>query len=146
MSSTEYWAELRPDHRLRRAVIVSGAAMLFLGLLMLVFIDWPLSLKVLIGVSWGGLTLLRLVQLARTYAQNGILRIRGDGGVEIEAPGGRRVAATLQPGSLVLQRYAWLRLQPDSGRPYAELLQGDLRENEDWRRFQVIWRHFGGLN
>ena len=146
MSSTEYWAELRPDSRLRRAVIASGFVLLILGLLMLLFVDWSPILRGLIGVSWGGLTALRLLQLARAYTQNGILRLGADGGVNIEATDGRRVAAALQPGSLVLQRYAWLRIAPEVGRPYAELLTGDPRENEDWRRFQVIWRHIGALN
>ena len=146
MSSTEYWADLRPDYRLRTAVIASGAALLIAGLIMLTVVAWPPLVKGSVAVSWGGLTLLRLLQLARAYAQNGILRIEAGGYVEVEASCGRRVAATLQAGSFVLQRYAWLRVAPDAGRPYPELLQRDSCESEEWRRFQVIWRHFGANN
>ena len=51
-------------------VIASGCALLIAGLLLLITVAWPAPLKAAVGATWGGLTLLRLAQLARAYARN----------------------------------------------------------------------------
>jgi hypothetical protein len=47
-----------------------------------------------------------------------------------------------------MSRVAWLRLEFDDGLRYGELLTGNPRRDEQWRRLQLIWRQpaaaFGG--
>ena len=57
--------------------------------------------------------------------------------------GGEWRTASLLSGSLVLPGVAWLRISVGTGPAYGELLTGNPRKNEDWRRLLVIWRHIG---
>ena len=138
-----YWAELHPENRLRRLVLGSGVLLLAGGVAMVSLIDGPTAWKVAGGVIWSGISVYRLWQLGHAYAENGILRVGADGSLEVEGLDGRWHAATLGGGSFALQRFAWLRISPSNGTAYAELLRGSARESEEWRRFQVIWRHIG---
>jgi hypothetical protein len=81
--------------------------------------------------------------LWRGYAASGALRIAAGGQVERQTPDGAWEPATLCAGSLVLARFAWLRIAAAGGRPYAELVSARSHASEDWRRLQVIWRHIG---
>ena len=143
MSSITYWAELHPETRLRRLVLVSGVLLLAGGVVMVSLIDGSTAWKIAGGSVWTGVSGYRLWQLGHAYAVNGILRLGADGSLEIEGLDGRRHAATLDSGSFVLQRFAWLRISPSTGTAYGELVRGNARESEEWRRFQVIWRHIG---
>jgi len=48
---------------------------------------------------------------------------------------------------VLLRKVGWIRLSFElpTGRKLilGELLRGDGRRGEDWRRLQVIWRHIG---
>ena len=143
MSSIEYWADLHPDKCLRRAVLVSGIALLVAGVVMISMLDLSKILKVVGGLAWAGISAHRLWQYARAYALNGKLRIRADESLEIEGPDGQRHRARLCSGSFATRRFAWLRVAPANAAAYGELLRGDSRQSEEWRRFQVIWRHIG---
>jgi hypothetical protein len=143
VSSISYWAELHPEARLRRVVLVSGMLLLAGGVAMVCLIDGPPTWKIAGGVMWFGVSAFRLWQLGHAYVENGILRIAADGTLEIEGMDGRRRTASLASGSFAVQRFAWLRISLPSGATYAELVRGTARESEEWRRFQVIWRHIG---
>lgn len=56
------------------------------------------------------------------------------------APDGRREALVLRSGSVVLQRFAFLRLRFADGRSHVELLKGDAATSPDWQRLQLTWR------
>ena len=53
------------------------------------------------------------------------------------------VAGTDSIRDLVADRIGWLHLKTADGKQFAELICGDCRESDDWRRLQVIWRHIG---
>ena len=110
---------------------------------MVCLIDGPIEWKIAGGIIWSGSSAYRLWQLGRAYAENDILRVGADGSLVIERADGCLHAASLCGGSFAVQRFAWLRVSPSNGAPYAELLRGNERESEEWRRFQVIWRHIG---
>ncbi len=122
---------------------MSGVLLLAGGVVMVSLIDAPPAWKIAGGITWFGLSASRLWQLRHAYAENGILRVAADGSIEIEGLDGRRRAATLNNGSFAVQRFAWLSVSLPNGTSYAELVRGDARESQEWRRFQVIWRHIG---
>jgi hypothetical protein len=70
-------------------------------------------------------------------------RIEHNGSMKVWAPDGCCLPATLQAGSVVLTRVAWLRFESASGRQFAELMWAKNAQDEDWRRLRVILRHLG---
>jgi hypothetical protein len=118
--------------------------LLFLAGLFLV-ISLPLSAthRLLIAVLWLALSAYEWISNRRAYARYGILRIDAEGSVERRSNDGTWQKHALRSGSVVLARLAWLRLVTADGLRYAEFVRGDARESNDWRRFQVIWRHVG---
>ena len=143
MSSTTYWAEIRPDPSVRRLVLLSGALLAAAGLMLLTVAGGTLALKCLLAFAWLLLTGFELARNGIAYSRKGLLRVEAGGQVRIQGPDGAWTAAHLTAGSIVLPRYAWLRVSAVDGSRYGELVRGDARESEDWRRFQVIWRHIG---
>ncbi len=67
-----------------------------------------------------------------------------DGSLRVFGANGGWYTARLATGTVVLRRYAWIRCRMEPGRYCAELLRGNCRKSDDWRRLQVIWRHIGG--
>lgn len=55
---------------------------------------------------------------------------------------------TVLAGSVLLRRAGWLRLRHDDGLEHGELLFGNPRRDQQWRRLHLIWRQqaavFGG--
>ena len=143
MSSTAYSAELHPESNLRQLVLASGALLGVLGIVMLNLISVSTMPRVFLGLAWLLLTGRELWHCRVAYSRNSILRISGCGGAEVLGPEGNWQPVDLCAGSIVLPRMAWLRISAASGLKYAELLRGNSRESEQWRRFQVIWRHVG---
>ena len=143
MSSTAYSAELDPDPRLRKLVIASGALLAISGIVMVALIDLSLSVKVVLGLAWALVVGRELVRHRRAYSRNGIMRVGAGGEIEVQRPDGHWRRSELCAGSMVLERLAWLRIRTSGRLKYAELLRGNSRESDDWRRLQVIWRHIG---
>ena len=141
--STSYFAEIRPDARLRRFVLLSGGLLFLggLGFLPLLAVSDPL--KGLFAISWSVLCTFEWLALRQGYAVSGPLRIAAGGFIERQLPDGAWESARLCAGSLVLTRIAWLRIAAPGARPYAELVSARSHASEDWRRLQVIWRHIG---
>ena len=72
-------------------------------------------------------------------------RLRFDvGRVAVRDAGGAWHAARVLPGSLLLRRAGWIRFRCGRGPVLAEPIAGRCRADPDWRRLQVIWRHFQG--
>lgn len=143
MSSTAYSTELRPDRRLRRAVQISGLVATILGLV--VILSMPVDGRWRAGVSLAwllfGLRELRTIRVA--YSRYCRIRIDAVGDIDLETTSGDRHAGRLLPGSVVLPGLAWLRLAAADGPVFGEFLLRNAQENKQWRRLQVIWRHFG---
>lgn len=141
--STSYFAEIRPDARLRRLVLLSGVLLFLAGLAFLPLLAVSAPLKGLLAAGWTGLCGFEWLSLRQGYAAGGALRIAAGGQVERQSPEGGWEPAQLCAGSVVLARIAWLRIATPRGRPYAELVSARGHASEDWRRLQVIWRHIG---
>ena len=130
---------------MRRLVLLSGAVLCVAGLGFVPLLPVSVGLKVLLASLWPGLCGYEWHAQWQGYAQSGGLRIAAGGRVERQCRDGTWQPARLRAGSLVLSRLAWLRIESRDMRPYAELVRGDCRESEDWRRLQVIWRHIGAV-
>lgn len=126
-------------------MLLSGAVLCLAGLGFVPLLPVSLKLKALVASVWLGLSGYEWSALWRGYAQSGGLRIAAGGHVERQCSDGSWQPARLGTGSVVLRRHAWLRIEPRGMRPYAELVRGDCRESEEWRRLQVIWRHIGAV-
>lgn len=142
-ASTSYSAEIAPEPRLRRIVLLSGALMCSAGLLLLLLLAVAGVLKCMLAITWIGLCGHEWLALWRGYATGGRLRIAAGGHAERQRSDGTWEPVSLCAGSVVLPRIAWLRIAPRRGRPYAELVCAGNDGSEDWRRLQVIWRHIG---
>ena len=143
MSSNAYSSELRPEPRLRRAVLAGGALLIVAGCLLVGLLPVTGGRKLLLGLSWLLVSGYEYVSHWRAYTREGILRLDSNGQVWRSSHGKQFDAVVLSGGSIVTSRIAWLRISVGRGCRYGELLHGDARESEDWRRFQVIWRHIG---
>jgi len=113
------------------------------GLALLLVIAFAAALKGVLAITWIGLCGYEWLAFWRGYAVGGNLRIAAGGSVDRQCSDGTWQPARLCPGSLVMPRFAWLRVAPAGARPYAELVIAAGHETEDWRRLQVIWRHIG---
>ena len=140
-SSARYSSEILPERRLRLIVVGSGLALSLLGAAVLAAMPLNLWLK-LAGIAgwlaysvWSGLKILGRYRSVVRY------RIFADGTVELVRADGHIVSGRLGPGTVLLPRLAWLRVSLPAGGAMAELLAGDPRTSQQWRRFQVICRH-----
>jgi hypothetical protein len=122
---------------------VSGALLCIVGVLLILRLPVTAGCKSAIAVFWLALNAYEWFSYRLAYARAGILRIDAGGRVERHGDDGAWQVHALRAGSVVLPRLAWLRLSAPGGLRYSELLCGDARESDDWRRFQVIWRHVG---
>lgn len=84
-----------------------------------------------------------LANLQRGYDVCKSIRIDSSGAVTIFNSDQEGTPATLQTGSVLLRNLGWLRLQSTDGQYFLELVRGNARQSQDWRRLQVIWRHIG---
>ena len=141
MSSNTYSAELTPDPFLRRVVILSSLATTALGSVIILLLPISLLWRVAATVVWLSKNGHDLSLISKGHKRCRRIRISHDGGITIMTQGGVWAPASLVAGSVVLSRCAWLRFEFDDGHRCAELLRGCARENKQWRRLQVIWRH-----
>jgi hypothetical protein len=81
--------------------------------------------------------------MVRGHALCRRLRMSAGGELLLLDPLGNWHTARLLPGSVLLRRIGWIRLETGIGQRCAELVRGSCRESDDWRRLQVIWRHIG---
>jgi hypothetical protein len=121
----------------------SGFALMLVGLVIVAGLPLPAAWRGLVMVAWCAVCGRELSHLASAYRQYRAVRIFSDGSTELCGAGTAVTSAQLLPGSIVLPGLAWLRLRLENGRTSGELLRGNIREDEAWRRLQVIWRHLG---
>lgn len=141
MSSARYVAELRPDPTLRHILTGSSLVGLLLGLWVVFSLPIDGRLRLLAATGWA-------IALATGYCRRQVaqrqlhrLRLHADGSAMLQGPDGRWSSAELGRDSVVTAQLAWLRLRRADSRKHVELMRGNARENENWRRLQVIWRH-----
>ena len=133
--STSYSAEIAPDPGLRRLVLLSGAALCLAGLGLVPLLPVSATLRAVLAGLWCGLCGREWYAIHRGYAGSGSLRIAAGGHVQRQCSDGTWQPAALCAGSVVLPRFAWLRIKPGGMRPYAELVRGECRESEERLRY-----------
>ena len=143
MSSETYSASLTPDPWLRIIVITSGRLLAAAGLVTVLTLDIGAAVRAAGCISWIILCRIELQQMQRGFDSCRIVRVFADGQIALLGNDKDWVPGTLQSGSIVLRKFAWLRVQTIDGEHIAEPLRGSTRENQEWRRLQVIWRHVG---
>ena len=141
MSSIKYSTELTPEPILRRVVIISGLVASTLGLATILLLPVAVLWRAVVSVIWLGVNGRELVLIAKGHKRCSRYRIQHDGDVYVQSQNGAWSLAKLAAGSVVLSRWAWLRIEFDDGRRGAELVRSRTPQNEQWRRLQVIWRH-----
>ena len=140
-SSDRYSSEILPDRGLRLVVLVSGLAFALLGAGVFVTLPLPIGVRVLAAAIWLCGSVASCARLGRRYRGIAGYRVYPDGSAEIVRADGRRVAGQLTPGTFLLPGLAWLRVTATGGEAVAELVAGNPRTSQHWRRFQVICRH-----
>ena len=124
----------------------SGFLLMLVGLLVIAGLPLSAAWQGLAMAAWGAACTRELRNLARAYRQYRAIRVYSDGTMETRPAETAVAGAQLLPGSIVLPGLAWLRLRLENGSTSGELLRGNIREDEDWRRLQVIWRHLGAVH
>jgi hypothetical protein len=146
VSSTAFSTELRPEPLLRIAVQLSGLTTLVFGLLALLLMPVGGVWRILASLSWLFFCMQELRIIRAAYSQYLAVNIDAVGEVRLVTRSGEYHAAVLLPGSVLLPSCAWLRFKTENGLVFGELMRGDSRESNDWRRLQVIWRHIGATS
>jgi len=141
MSSVSFSVEIHLNPELRRRVLQSACALSVLGsAVILTLAATPVVAILALGLwlLWSGRELLRYRrcygrwQRLSLLAPEGVARISGASDSE---------SVRILPGSVILPRLAWLRLKAENGDVWGELVRGNARESEDWRRLQLVFRH-----
>jgi hypothetical protein len=148
VSSAGFETILVPAIRLRRAVLAFAAAAALGGVVLIVSLPLRPAFKALVALLWVARSLLETASQVRGMGRIERIRISAGGSVEALSRSGKANPLTLLSGSVVLSRIAWLRLSFGDGLRYGELLTGNPRRDDEWRRLQLIWRQqaaaFGG--
>jgi hypothetical protein len=125
----------------------AGCACL-LGTLLVLGLPLRPELKFVLACLWLVRCLLEMRSQVKALSRIDRIRICPTGSLEAVSGNGKVESLMLLSGSMVLSRVAWLRFRLDDGLQYGELLLGNPRRDEQWRRLQLIWRQrtaaFGG--
>jgi len=109
-------------------------------ILLLPFAGLSLPLKAVVAAVWTIFSGRELLTHWRVYGRWSVLTLYANGETELFGQQ-ESCAARVLPGSIVLADIAWLRIRAENGQIWGELVAADPRESEEWRRFQVIFRH-----
>ena len=95
-----------------------------------------------LGAGWAVLVVVHLVRQRRRSTAIEAYRLYPDGSVDLLDRAGSAGAGRLLPGSVLYERIGWLRFEA-AGKDgsWAELIVGNARKSDEWRRLQVIFRH-----
>ncbi len=128
---------------MRRALAASALLAYLLGLVTIFSLPIDARLGGLGAILWSLLGAAQWLLISSAHKRFRRLRIHSDGAAELLDEFGEWQPATVCKECIVLSNLAWLKLKPAKGGAYCELMRGDSRRNEQWRRLQVIWRHLG---
>ena len=142
-SSTAFSATIRPDPGLLRIVSLSGLGLLCIGLLVIAAMHLPVAARLGLAAAWLAVTGREIGVLSRAWRRIDAITVDAGGEFRLVHRDGRREAARLLPGSILLSDFGWLRIAVDGRAAFAVPIRGDGRQSHDWRRLQVIWRHLG---
>ena len=140
MSSHEFSAELIPDQTLRNVVVLSGVIATLVGVVLILQMPVNPIFRLAMTMLWLAYNKYELCDVTRRSANVARIEINQHGKLWVTDPAGQRRPAELLRGSVVLARYAWIRIRFEDGRKYGELMSGNAVENKQWHRFQLIWK------
>ncbi len=140
-SSAAYSATLRADSLWRRVALGSGLLFGLFGLVVVASLPIGIGWRGLMALAWGMIVATELLMLIRAYRACVAVTVHTDGRLEIERTGGEYQSGRLLPGSVVLRRWAWLRMALPAAPAWGEPFGLRTQDREQWRRFQVICRH-----
>jgi hypothetical protein len=148
MSSGGYETELPLDRAARRLLLGATAVAAVTGtVLLLAAAPAGALLKALLAALWLLGCAREAGRFRRGMSRLDRIQIGADGCLRGGRDGGPLQTLELLPGSVVGERWAWLRVRFGDGLRYGELLRERPGSREAWRRLRVIWRHrgvFGG--
>ena len=124
-------------------MLVAGALAIAGGIAAVAVLPLAWQWRVVAGVCWGLYTGRDLWLIASANKACKRLQVDQDGGIRVFDQRDCCSLATMDSGSMVLRRIAWLRFSTDAGRRHVELIRRKSARSNDWRRLQVIWRHLG---
>jgi hypothetical protein len=143
VSSNAYSASLTPDPWLRILVLTSGRLLIAAGLVLILNLAVDTGLRFLGCLVWGAFGRFELKRLQQGFDACSAIRVDSNGEFSVLKNHDNWVPASLMTGSALLRKLGWMRLQDETGQVFLELIRGDARQSQDWRRLQVIWRHIG---
>jgi hypothetical protein len=141
MSSAGFEAEVVPRKLLRASLLSASCAATVAGIVIVLTLPVVAELKALFGMLWLLSGAAEVRALRRGMSRIERICIRSDGSVAGFDCRDERYALRLLPGSVLLGRVGWLRLGFADGLRYGELVTGNAREDQHWRRLLIVWRH-----
>ena len=138
-SSAPFETTLKPDRRLRRWLRLCGGLAGVAGSAMIVALPVSAVLRSLLLVAWVVECTREWRALLRGGRRIRALRLDCEGRVTGVGADGRHEPLELLAGSMVLARFAWLRLRFTDGSRHGELIAGDAGTDPAWHRLQLIW-------
>lgn len=128
---------------MRILVLTSGRILVAAGIVLILTLELDVAIRALLCLAWLAAGQRELIRIERGFESCIKIRLSSDGKAAVLNNDLEWSPATLRTGSVVLRKFAWLRLQTSGGEPIVELLRGNTRHGQDWRHLQVIWRHIG---
>ena len=143
MSSAKLETSLEPECWTRRLVLLSGYFLLVMGIAICLSLPFDFHWRLLLTLVWVFDTSREISRMTVGMRRTKRLRIDTAGQVVAEDANGDLENLTLLSGSVVLRRFAWLRLEYSDNLHYAELFHGDPDKDLQWQRLQLIWQQAG---
>ena len=128
---------------MRRLLVWSGAVLGMVGVGLIVTLPVQGPLRGLLALVWSASVLREILFLRHAWARCRRIRVAADGGVSLLDDDDEWRPAELLTGGILLRRIGWIRLRAAGEPAFGELLRGSRRDDRDWRRLHVIWRHIG---
>lgn len=117
----------------------SGWCLLLLGGVVILHLDVPGAVRLGLLAAWLADASVGLYRTGRAQAAVFALVLLEDGCFVRDRQGSSE-PVTLQAGSMLTRRMAWLRCRRADGSGYSELLLRAGSDPQAWRRLQVLWR------
>lgn len=121
--------------------MLSALAFALLGLVIILTMPLPAWSRSVAVFIWLGYSTLGGLTLSRHYQRIVGYRLYADGSIDLTHRDGSHSTGRLAAGTVLLPRLGWLRVRGSGRSAWGELVVGDCRTSEQWRRFQVICRH-----
>jgi hypothetical protein len=140
VSSAEFEAEIATDPRLRALVLCFGAVAAIVGAWLIAGL--ALEFRWRAGLAAGWLLDCGFVLRRQWLGMRDVraLRLTADGTACVISANGAREPSALLGGSVLIGRFAWLRIERACGRRYGELVGAGRCGTVAWHRFRLVWR------